>query len=145
MGFFWFTSLVIKLITAAQLEYTWALRVPPPRGHERQRIVDAFYEKERRCRKASKPITPELLQSTHGKLNQKNLNWIFLTVWLGLRPKEVDGLKNTDLWRAETLFNGKKVIWVYQTKIIALPPEDRWKPISGLELIFMEAERDSRI
>ena len=33
------------------------------------------------------------------------------------------------MWKVETLFNGRKVLWVYQTKIIALPEVDRWKPI----------------
>jgi hypothetical protein len=27
------------------------------------------------------------------------------------------------------LATGRKILWVLQTKIIALPPEDRWKPI----------------
>jgi hypothetical protein len=52
-----------------------------------------------------------------------------LDVWLGLRPKEVDNLVNADLWRIETTPMGRSVLWVFQTKIVALPLEDRWKPI----------------
>jgi hypothetical protein len=33
------------------------------------------------------------------------------------------------MWNTELLPTGSVVMWVFQTKIIALPPEDRWKPI----------------
>lgn len=33
--------------------------------------------------------------------------------------------------------NGKKVLWLFQTKIVALPYEDRWKPIP---ILFEEQE-----
>lgn len=35
----------------------------------------------------------------------------------------------------EETLRGVSVLWVYQTKIIALPPEERWKPIP---LLFAE-------
>ena len=70
-------------------------------------------------------------------------NWIYLTVWFGLRPKEVDSLHQDENWKIEELYNGRKVLWIFQTKVIALPEEDRWKPIpilykeqeEGLEII----------
>jgi hypothetical protein len=105
------------------------LQVPSPRGYERQRLIEANYEKDRGVSRASKSIGPEDLAKLKGKLNSKNLNWLFISVWFGLRPKEVDSLKNKELWKTETLANGRKILWVFQTKIIALPPEDRWKPI----------------
>jgi hypothetical protein len=52
-----------------------------------------------------------------------------LTVWFGLRPKEVDSVKNHEYWKIEILPTGRKILWIYQTKVVALPPEDRWKPI----------------
>lgn len=108
------------------------LPVPVPRGFERMRIIEANYEKERRARRASLPLTPSQLDGAFGKLNQPNFNWLFLSVWFGLRPKEVDNLRDKSLWRIEALPSGRKVLWVFQTKIIALPPEDRWKPIPTL-------------
>ena len=105
------------------------LPVPIPRGYERQRIVEANFEKKRVAR-PSKPITPENLERARQcRLNQANLNWLFLSVWFGLRPKEVDGLHKKILWRLEVLPTGRQILWVYQTKIISAPPEDRWKPI----------------
>ncbi len=50
-------------------------------------------------------------------------------VRFGLLPKEIDSLHNPEKWKIETLPNGRKILWVFQTKIIALPVEDRWKPI----------------
>ena len=33
------------------------------------------------------------------------------------------------MWKIECFNTGRKILWVFQTKIIALLPEDRWKPI----------------
>ena len=70
-----------------------------------------------------------MLVSVSGRMNQANFNWLFLSVWPGLRPQEIDNLHEIQLWRVETPIVGRKVFWIYQTKIIALPPEDRWKPM----------------
>jgi len=105
------------------------LPVPVPKGYERQRIVEAFYQKVKGRRRPSLPLTPEHLANVSGKLNRANFNWLYLSVWLGLRPQEVDHLHNRALWSIETLSSGRKVLRVFQTKIVAIPPEDRWKPI----------------
>ena len=103
--------------------------VSPPRGYERQRIIDAYLEKRGGVNRASKPIAPEDLEHVKEQLNQNNHNWLSLSVWFGLRPKEVDSLKTPEMWKIATEPNGLQILWVYQTKIIALPYQDRWKPI----------------
>lgn len=113
------------------------LPVPAPRGYERQRLFTANNEKVKGVARASKPITPENLSEVKSNLNQNNFDWIFLSVWFGLRPKEVDSMHSRDMWRIEILPTGRQILWVFQTKIIALPPEDRWKPIP---IIFREQE-----
>lgn len=118
------------------------LPVLKPRGYERQRIVDAFYEKKRSCRKPSLGLTPEKLSSIRGKLNQPNFNWLYLSVWLGLRPQEIDNVIEQKFWRVDTPPMGRKVLWVYQTKLVGLPPADRWKPIP---ILFEEQEFALRI
>ncbi len=105
------------------------LPVTVPRGYERQRLIENYYQKQKRQRKASEPLSPDQLGSVADKLMRKNFNWLYLSVWFGLRPKEIDNLKDKNLWSVETLANGRQILWVFQTKIIALPPEDRWKPI----------------
>lgn len=105
------------------------LPVPRPRGYERQRFIESFYQKESLRRGPSQPITPDHIMNLKDKLNSKNLNWLHVSAWFGLRPQEIDSLKQPCRWKVEILPTGRKVLWVYQTKIIALPPEDRWKPI----------------
>lgn len=59
----------------------------------------------------------------------EQFNWLFISVWLGLRPLEIDNLKDSKMWEVEELPTGTQVLWVFQTKLVALPPIDRWKPI----------------
>lgn len=117
--------------------------IPAPRGYERQRLIEAFYEKDRRkVSVPSKEISPEKLDAVRERLNQPNFNWIFLSVWLGLRPQEVDNLKDETMWRIEIVGTARTILWVFQTKIVALPAEDRWKPIP---IIFEQQEFALRI
>lgn len=102
--------------------------IPHPKGYERQRLIEVYYQKKS-ARRPSSPITPNDLNIIKNKINQENFNWLFLSVWLGLRPMEIDLLKDDHMWIIDNLPSNKKVLWVFQTKIIALPPEDRWKPI----------------
>ncbi|OFZ13433.1 MAG: hypothetical protein A2Z20_08555 [Bdellovibrionales bacterium RBG_16_40_8] len=118
------------------------LPVKSPRGYDRLRLIEANCEKISGVARASKPISPKELEKAKCCMNQRNFNWLFISVWFGLRPKEIDGLRNPELWRAETLANWRKILWVFQTKIIALPREDRWKPIP---LIFSEQKFALRI
>jgi hypothetical protein len=104
--------------------------------------MDAHYQRNKNSRKASDPLPPEVLNQAAGKMNQANFNWLFISVWLGLRPQEIDNLHETELWRVETPIVGRKVFWIYQTKIIALPPDDRWKPIP---ILYEEQEFAMRI
>lgn len=101
-----------------------------PQGYERQRLLDANYSKQKGVARASKQITPETLDKVaKAGLNNRNLNWLYLSVWFGLRPKEIDQLHEKETWRLEELPTGREILWVFQTKIVALPPQDRWKPI----------------
>jgi len=118
------------------------LPIPIPRGYERQRLIQAYYEKERKSRQPSRPLAPELLKSRYRNLNRGNYHWLLLSVWFGLRPQEVDNLRDDKMWSVEKLGNGRRVLWVFQTKIIALPIEDRWKPIP---ILFSEQEFAVRI
>lgn len=118
------------------------LPVTRPRGYERQRLLDAHYQRNKNSRKASDPLPPEVLNAASGKMNQANFNWLFISVWLGLRPQEIDNLHELELWRVEKPVVGRKVFWIFQTKIIALPPEDRWKPIP---ILYEEQEFALRI
>lgn len=103
-----------------------------PAGYERGRLLEAFYEKQSSRRRPSNSITPEQLERIRGRINELNFQWLYISVWFGLRPQEIDQLHDEKLWKLEVLPTGRKILWVFQTKIIALPPEDRWKPIPVL-------------
>jgi integrase len=92
-------------------------------------LIDIYYQKENSRSYRSQPLTSVLLDKAKDKIQSKQFNWLFLSIWFGLRPQEIDNLKNKDFWRVESASSKKKVLWVFQTKIISLPPEDRWKPI----------------
>ena len=117
------------------------LTVKMPRGYERERIITSNLEKKN-VKRASKQILPDHLEKVRGEINQPNFNWLYLSAWFGLRPKEVDNLKDKSLWKTEVLANGRVILWVFQTKIVALPIEDRWKPIP---IIFDEQKFALRI
>ncbi|MDR3606239.1 MAG: hypothetical protein P4M08_02535 [Oligoflexia bacterium] len=105
------------------------LPVPRPRGYERQRLVDNYYQGREGRKGASRPLSPETLNQAKGKMPTRQFSWLFISVWLGLRPQEIDNLKDPNLWRIEVLPTGTKILWIFQTKLVALPPSDRWKPI----------------
>ncbi len=117
------------------------LPVSSPRGYERQRLIDANLEKTNTAR-PSKPISPMELTNVDGKLNQKNANWLFLSIWFGLRPKEIDSLQDKATWNLQLLHGERKVLWVFQTKVVSLPHEERWKPIP---ILFEEQQIALRI
>ena len=57
-------------------------------------------------------------------------NWMFIGLWFGLRPKEIDSLKNTKTWKIGLDPVSKtQVLWVYQSKLVTLEKEKRWKQI----------------
>ena len=43
----------------------------------------------------------------------------------GWKTAAKEPVKNEELWRIEKFPNGRLVLWLFQTKIVALPPEDR--------------------
>lgn len=114
--------------------------VPKPSGEASTRIHEAFYEK-RPEGMTSAPILWVEVQAAKGKMEHKHWNWLYLTVWFGLRPSEADRLK----WKVEE-FKGLTVLAIYQHKLSKLPPEQRWKFIPilfeeqkvGLEILKNE-------
>ena len=105
------------------------LEIQPPRGYFRAQIYEAYFSRLGGHSKASQPLTPEALERARERLPTEYYNWLYISVWTGLRPQEIDQLKNSNLLRFEKTATGEHVLWVYQTKIVSLPHNDRWKPI----------------
>jgi hypothetical protein len=101
--------------------------VPAPDGRDKQDIHNA-YRKAGGGKTKSKPLTPALLTAAQSALREDLYNWLYLSLWLGLRPEEVDNLKDERFHRYETDANGVLVLVVYQTKLErSVDEESRWK------------------
>lgn len=104
------------------------LEIPTPPKVEKEAIVDSWLDNGNRST-ASLPLTPEALESARDKLLPEQYRWLYISVWLGLRPNEIDRLQQPNSVREEKDQNGVVVLWVYQPKLVTLPREERYKPI----------------
>lgn len=101
------------------------LQIPSPRGNVAKNINRAFNTKlgnslGSKDGNASAPLTPEMLESNRSKLSAENYNWLYLSIWLGLRPEEIDNIKTA---RIERIKDDLTLIHVYQSKV------DAWKTV----------------
>lgn len=112
------------------------LPVPSPRGYERNVIEDAADEKEGVATE-SLPLTPELLESAKAGLKEHHYNWLYISVWFGLRPEEIGGQ-----WKVGNRLTAKgervRVLEVYQTKLAGIKKDRRWKFIP---ILYPEQEK----
>lgn len=68
-------------------------------------------------------------------------NWLFIAFVFGLRPSEVDWLKNQNIHNLIVWDNTNKcdVLKIYQTKLTSIADDDRWKVIP----IFLKEQEDA--
>lgn len=107
--------------------------IPGPTGKDRERINDA-YQNSSSYRGASKGLTLDLLPKLQEGLNEAQYNWIFCSLWFGLRPSELDQIledKSNQTWFLES-DTDVDILWVYQPKLTGVPEDERWKPIPVL-------------
>ncbi len=108
------------------------LPIPSPTGRDRSKISDA-YEDSDKTKKESSPLTFEALQKAKSNLKEEHYNWLYLSLWFGLRPSEVDSLleKEGEKWKI-TIDKGNKILNMYQSKLTGLARDKRWKLIPCL-------------
>lgn len=118
--------------------------VDAPKGREKAAIADAQRSKrgknsELGVRMASDPLTPEILASMKSKVSEETYNWLYLSVWLGLRPEEIDSVKDKDAVKVNfDRTNKVTIISIYQGKLMSIEEDRRWKHIP---LIFKEQKK----
>lgn len=83
---------------------------------------------------AADPLMWNDLLNVKSKFENNDLkqhwNWMFIALWFGLRPVEMNGLTNSKTWRLDVDSKTKvQVLWVYQSKLVHVEKEKRWKPI----------------
>lgn len=115
------------------------LPVPPIPRKFREEIHERFHENKQG--KKSKPLTPDLLEKAKSNLQVESYNWLYISLWFGLRPSEVDRLHDTSFWCiAED--DGHSVLKIYQKKLASIPMEYRWKVIP---VLFPQQEKALRL
>jgi integrase len=104
--------------------------LPYPTARERTLIQRANQKKKvRRGNKTSAPLTPKALESKESELRPEHYAALYLTVWLGLRPHELECLRSPKEHRWERVGN-VDVLWVFQPKVADRLGDARaWKPI----------------
>lgn len=86
------------------------MRIPLPRGAEKIRLLDAYFKKCGRALRQSEPLTPKKLSDAKSHLKHEQYNWLYLSVWLGLRPQEVDQSKDVRLIRLQRDMSAKRIL-----------------------------------
>ena len=107
--------------------------VPRMSSHDLERQVDAREDLEHR-RTAADPLKWADLKNQKTTFENQGLilqwNWMFISLFLGLRPKETDSLHKKDTWKIEhDKTRNVDVIMVYQSKLTSVARNKRWKPI----------------
>lgn len=106
------------------------LPIPAPSGADANAIANKFFETTRNGEgQESDPLPPDVLKAKKSGLKVEHYNWLLISVWFGLRPHEIDGLKESKTWKVSINTKGKKILWVYQPKLRTVPPRERWKLI----------------
>lgn len=107
-----------------------------PSKNLKEKILRAFHSKG--ASRQVYALTNEALDAARPKLTNKNYNWLYLTVWLGLRPREVDQLIKSNTpkyWKIDTSDKRFTIIRVFQRKLQEKGVEDAkcWKAIPLVE------------
>lgn len=108
-----------------------------PRG----RFLEAVRDKYRAAVKSGDkpdrkvlPLTAEKIKSARSRLSEEHFNWIWISFFLGLRPPEVDNLKNlATQYPCEVIDRGGTLfLKIYQGKLQMVQESDRWRIIPAV-------------
>jgi hypothetical protein len=104
---------------------TYFKRIPNPKGMALEAIVDASDADG----EGATPLKPETLISMKFKLPEGQWEYMRATLWLGLRPSELDLLiEDPSNFKIRTQHN-IEILSVNQPKLVSLPKPKRWKSI----------------
>ena len=106
--------------------------IPTPRALVREKINDAYFDSAK-FRGESDPLTPHVLAKMESQMRDLagQYEWLFVSVWLGLRPSEIDATQkqpNSFILEFNESLN-VDVLKVYQRKLVGVEKSKRWKSI----------------
>lgn len=105
-------------------------KLPMPKGKDATFIDDSFLDSGKNS-KESAPLYPKDLEKIESKLKPEQYRWVFISLWFGLRPAEVEQLKPENemkLWEIVKQ-EGHEVLRIYQPKLTRVTRDKRWKSI----------------
>jgi integrase len=107
--------------------------IPRISGSWKEEVLDAREDRDN-VRLPAAPLEWRHLQNSETKFRtaglQEKWNWLYVAFQFGLRPSEVDSLKNSKNFKIEhDRLNKVSVLRVYQSKLKMLSKDYRWKTI----------------
>lgn len=116
--------------------------VPKMTVHQANEIRDSYFA-SKTYQGESEILTPQILEKIKDNLKTEQYRWLYISVWTGLRPREIDLLKQgpskEKYFILNQMINDKMtpVLKVYQSKLVSVQREKRWKYIP----LFHEKQR----
>lgn len=104
---------------------TYFKRLPGPKGVVLEAIVDA----SEATGEGAHPLDQKLLSKMNLKLPPGQWEYMHATLWLGLRPTELDDILENKSHMKVSHSEGVEVLSIYQTKLTSVPKPKRWKHI----------------
>lgn len=125
----------------------------PPRQWARQLTKAHNRKVNGRGNRKSAPLKPAMLYPTDKVLTQEEYRWLYLSMWFGLRPGEVDLLTRPSgpfTWKMRQVGDEKR-LYVFQPKLEG-DEDNEWKfipakqkeQIDGLQFVGKPLERPRR-
>jgi integrase len=105
--------------------------IPQPNGYDLSDVADAHFEKKPHGG-ASSPLKLSDLAKLESGLSPEQYRWMYISLWCGLRPHEVNSLHKAGTYRWEVK-EGVDILCVFQSKLKKLTRERRWKRIPMVE------------
>lgn len=120
--------------------------LPKLTNNQAQTVTDLRdADEELYVRRPAVPLTYEALKASKVAFEEAGLihkwNWMFIGLWFGLRPIEIDNLvKGETNWMVvKDPVNKIEVLSVFQTKLTSLPKDKRWKEIP----VFLPEQKEA--
>lgn len=126
---------LLKLINeygafVARTQNRYFKEIKPLSGLAKERVVDGSRKQK------SLPLAPQELEAIRSRLKEEHYNWLYISIWMGLRPEEIDNPCTFEIQ------GDREWAVVYQSKLITKPKNERYKMIPKL---FPEQEKAFRL
>lgn len=128
-----YTKKVVRLIDLwgqfySESNLLFYKHIPPLDNLDAQLITDSY------CDSASyigpsEPLSPGDLDALKGKLSDAQYRWLYISVWCGLRPSEINHLKAKVNGHRVEYKDRTPILVVYQSKLVRVARDKRVKRI----------------